>query len=73
MAEFAQVLYSLLVIAAAIIIYFLPTLIARERKHPQLEALALVNFFFGITMIGWVVCLVWCSALTTHKKQEIGA
>lgn len=38
---------------------FLPTLIARSRKHPNILPIFLVNLFFGWTFIGWVISLVW--------------
>jgi antitoxin component YwqK of YwqJK toxin-antitoxin module len=38
---------------------FLPTFIAIKKDHPQFVPLAIVNFFFGATVIGWVGCLAW--------------
>ena len=40
-------------------IYFLPTIIAISRNHPQRLAIFLINLFFGETVIGWVGSMVW--------------
>jgi Superinfection immunity protein len=45
--------------AFAIALLFLPTLIAKSRRHPNALPIFLVNLFFGWTFIGWVVALVW--------------
>jgi hypothetical protein len=48
-------------IGAPIVIgmYFLPTIIALRGKHHNTNAVALVNVFFGWTVLGWIVALVW--------------
>jgi len=40
-------------------LYFLPTILALIRKHPDTLAIFLLNFFLGWSFIGWVVALVW--------------
>lgn len=40
-------------------LYFLPALAARVRKNRYAGPIAVVNAFFGWTMIGWVVALFW--------------
>lgn len=40
-------------------IYFLPTTIADEKRHKNTTAIFVVNLFFGYTVIGWVIALVW--------------
>jgi hypothetical protein len=39
--------------------YFLPTIIAGSRKHHNWLAIGLTNFFFGWTVIGWIISLIW--------------
>ncbi len=39
--------------------YFLPTIIAFARNKRDTTSILLLNFFLGLTMIGWVVALVW--------------
>ena len=41
------------------IFYFIPTLIANEKKHRNEGAIGLLNFFIGWTFIGWLICLIW--------------
>jgi T4 superinfection immunity protein len=44
----------------SILLYFLPTLIARDK--PDVMAIFLVNLLFGWTVIGWFVALIWAGA-----------
>lgn len=46
-------------------LYFLPTIIAAVRKKTNLVGIALVNFFLGWSIIGWVVALIW--AVSTER------
>lgn len=43
----------------AVVIYFIPSLIARARDHNNLIPIFIVNLFFGWSFLGWVVSLVW--------------
>ena len=45
-------------------IYFVPTVIAYQRDHPNASPILIVNLFLGWTLIGWVVSLAW--ALTQN-------
>ena len=40
-------------------IHFLPTVVAVARHHPNAVAIFVVNLFFGWTLIGWIVVLIW--------------
>jgi Superinfection immunity protein len=53
--------------AFCIIMYFLPSLIARGRGKANLEAIFWLNFLAGWTFVGWVVSLVW--ALSVDQRQ----
>lgn len=46
-------------IAVLFIPYWLPTIIAFFRGHPNKAVIALVNFFFGWTFVGWFISLFW--------------
>lgn len=37
----------------------LPWAIAATRSHKDVVAIALINWFLGWTVIGWVICLIW--------------
>jgi hypothetical protein len=45
--------------------YWLPTLIAVVRQAPSALGVALLNFFLGWTVIGWIMALVWALAANT--------
>lgn len=41
--------------------YFLPTIIAHNKR--DFAGIFLVNLFFGWTVIGWIIAMIWaCSA-----------
>jgi hypothetical protein len=46
-----------LVWAAIICAYFAPSAIAHQRKVPNQGSVAVVNFFLGWTVIGWIIAL----------------
>jgi len=43
------------------VMYFLPSIIAFARNKRDLLVIFLLNLFLGITVIGWVVALVWAA------------
>jgi 4-amino-4-deoxy-L-arabinose transferase-like glycosyltransferase len=40
-------------------LYFLPSIIAFQRKHLRRNQILLLNLLLGWTLIGWVVSIVW--------------
>jgi len=48
--------------------YWLPTMIAVTRRTPSALGVAVINFFLGWTVIGWIVALIL--ALAAHPAQE---
>jgi hypothetical protein len=43
------------------LLYFMPTIVGHN--HRNVLSIFLVNFFFGWTVIGWIVAMIWaCSA-----------
>ena len=52
-----------------IAMYWLPTLIALVRQTPSALGVAMLNFFFGWTVIGWIMAMVW--ALASHSSPHI--
>jgi hypothetical protein len=55
------------IIGILCLLYFLPTFVAIERKHPNTPPIFLLNLFFGWTLIGWVWALCW--ALMKQNKN----
>jgi hypothetical protein len=49
-------------------VYFVPSVLAASRSHPQGTAIFFVNLLLGWTVIGWVACLIWGgSAESEHR------
>jgi threonine/homoserine/homoserine lactone efflux protein len=48
-------------------LYFLPTMIALGRGHPQWGVIAVLNLLLGWTIVGWVGTLVWARRATQKR------
>jgi hypothetical protein len=46
-------------VSCAVLVYFLPLIIAVVRRHPQSGWIAMLNVFGGPTVVGWLVALGW--------------
>lgn len=57
---------SLFAVAVIITIYFIPSLVANKRQHPNENPIVMLNLFLGWTLLGWVAALIW--SLTDFKK-----
>ncbi len=44
--------------------YFLPAIVASNRKHPNATAILVLNLLAGWTFVGWVVAMVWAFTST---------
>ena len=44
---------------AALIGYFLPTLVATIRHHHQQHAILALNVLLGWTGLGWIAAMIW--------------
>jgi hypothetical protein len=53
------VLVIVLLCVVAFVIHFLPTIVAWNRDAKSFWWIFALNFFFGWTLIGWVIALVW--------------
>lgn len=52
------VLFALFLLA----LYFLPTIVASTRNHPNKIPIFVINLFLGLTLLGWVISLAWACA-----------
>ena len=53
----------LIVVVVGLLVYFVPTMIAKMRGHPDTSKIFLTNLFFGWTIVGLIGSVVWaCSA-----------
>ena len=59
MAGIAIGVLTLFCILLGAFVYFLPTIVASNRKHRQATAIGALNLLLGWTILGWVVALVW--------------
>lgn len=55
-------------ICLVLVIYFLPSLIAGYRNHPNTFAIFLLNLLLGWSFFGWVVSLVWASTMINRWR-----
>ncbi|HTI18291.1 MAG TPA: superinfection immunity protein [Trinickia sp.] len=56
-------------VLAAVVLYFLPALVADRRKRHDLLTLALFNACLGWTVVGWIIALCW--ALMANPARDI--
>jgi hypothetical protein len=59
----------LLLVIIAIGAYFLPTIVAVVRKVTNQGSVAVINFFLGWTLVGWVVALAM-ACRTSRMVQD---
>lgn len=43
----------------AAVLYFVPTIVAAYKKHPHTLWIFLINLFFGWSVAGWIIPLLW--------------
>ncbi|ALL66544.1 ABC-type Mn2+/Zn2+ transport system, permease component protein [Paraburkholderia caribensis MBA4] len=57
-----------LVLLAAVVVYFLPAIVADAREREDAFALTIFNVLFGWTVIGWVAAFVWARHRVSDKR-----
>lgn len=57
-----EALFLPLLIVVCFVLYFLPAMVANKRKHRSKNSVFLANLFFGWTLLGWVICLIWSAS-----------
>lgn len=50
-------MWLLMIIAVGL--YFMPTIVAGYRHHSSVFLILILNVFFGWTMLGWLLLLIW--------------
>ena len=63
-------LVGLVVFVGVLFIYFIPTLVANDRKHHNATAIFVTNLLLGWTFIGWVAALVWSYTAVNSESVE---
>jgi len=56
-------------LVVCLILYFLPSMIARCRNHCNELSINIINLFFGWTLLGWVVCLAWSFSYQPGEEE----
>lgn len=64
--------FVLALVFAGTVLYFLPTAIAKIRKHPKILVIFVLNSLLGWTFVGWAIALAW-SCMRTHGQALDGA
>ena len=75
MSDYSNTL-ALIVFFVSFAVYFLPSMIAGGRDHPNSSSIILLNLFLGWTLIGWVAALVWSASSVSSgpiKSPEVTA
>lgn len=64
---------AVLFMIGAVVMYFVPAIVAGAFKHPNATGIGVLNFFLGWTVIGWVVALVWAFTLPKPSAETVSA
>lgn len=59
---------KLFVLLIFLAIYFLPAIVASNRRHQSEDAIFLLNLLLGWTLLGWVVAFIWS---LTNQTQVV--
>ncbi|MEM9356989.1 MAG: superinfection immunity protein [Pseudomonadota bacterium] len=65
-----QYIYSLLLIFwlyMVLSLYFLPTIISEQQRHPRRTIIGVLNVLFGWTVLGWLVTMAWACKGAHHE------
>ncbi|MBN3853756.1 MULTISPECIES: superinfection immunity protein [unclassified Paraburkholderia] len=63
-------IFEMLVLLIAVMVYFLPAMIADRRKRHDLLIIALFNAVVGWTVLGWFLALFW--SMQPNPPRDIG-
>jgi hypothetical protein len=66
-ASLTTIFLKLLVIAC-VIVYFLPTLIAMLRDHPQKIQIFILDLLSGWSGVGWVLAVIWACRKFSRRR-----
>jgi hypothetical protein len=65
-----NILKFVLLAVIAIFIYFVPSIIAKQKNHINMQAIFVLNVFAGWTFVGWVVAMVWAFMRQGNAKPQ---
>jgi hypothetical protein len=61
--------YVIATIITWALIYLLPSIVASGRRHHNALAIFVLDLFFGWTLLGWVIALVWACTRAERKSS----
>jgi hypothetical protein len=64
--EHHDIIIPLFVFAA----YLFPAIVAALRRHKNQNAIAVLNFLTGWTVLGWVVAIVWACTDNVRSRPQ---
>jgi len=67
----SNVILLILFFIVAVLLYFLPSMVAKRRNHRSRGSILIVNIFLGWTFIGWVVALAWACGGNTETNAVL--
>ena len=62
---------TLLVVIFGVIFYFLPTIVAANRKHHSTPAIFMLNLLLGWSGLFWLIALVWACTVVRSKQYAL--
>jgi hypothetical protein len=60
-----------ILVVAATVWYFLPTIIAVRRRHRNRMGIFILDLFLGWTLVGWVTALIWAIYNERPRRAEV--
>jgi len=52
-------------------LYMYPTRVARRYEHNQTTVIALINFLFAYTILGWILLLAWANSAASKSSASM--
>jgi uncharacterized membrane protein len=59
---------SVVILVIAMVVYFLPSIVAYKDKRAAWVGIAILNVLLGWTILGWIAALIW--AVTGESEKE---
>lgn len=66
-AALIGLLLIVVLITGGSLLYFIPSIIAIARNHPNMASIIVVNLLLGWSFVGWVISLAW--SLTNETRR----
>jgi hypothetical protein len=62
---------ALLLLVVGVGLYFVPTIVAITRKVTNQGSVAVINFFLGWTLVGWVMALAMACRTSSLVRESV--